>query len=495
MIFRFSNIGQLVTQLALLFCITMATAFADDIRLPEIGDPSGSLITPAQEQRLGKAFMRSVRKSMKVTADPLMAEYIASLGEKLVSYSDHANQPFHFFLIENPVVNAFAGPAGHIGIYSGLVLTTETESELASVVAHEIAHVSQRHLARTFDEANRMSIPMAAMLLAAILVGAGTDSGDLTAAAAAGVQAGLIQHQINFTRTNEKEADHMGIQILAKANFDPRAMPVFFERMGKSTRFYGTQLPEFLRTHPITINRIADSRGRAEAYPYRQYPEDIRYHLLRATLREKQFESAQDAVAFFGESLTDGRYRNEAAQRYGYVLALIRAREFQQARTELDLLLKKAPHQTAYILANARLYLLTSQPKQALSTLESALKLFPGNYPLGLSYAQALLDLGMPVPATHALQKLLPNRPEDARLYKLLSQAAGNAGQINQAHEHMAEHYYLSGALNPAIQQLQIALEDKDIELVRSARMAARLRQFQDELAELKKMKSGARPD
>lgn len=487
MIFKPRNSGKLLTFLILLFFVSATTPFADDIRLPEIGDPSGSLITPAQEQRLGKAFMRSVRKSMKVISEPLMAEYIESLGKRLVSYSDYANQPFHFFLIDDPVVNAFAGPAGHIGVYTGLVLATETESELASVVAHEIAHVSQRHLARTFDEANRMSLPMAAVLLAAIIVGAGTDSGDLAAAAAAGAQAGIIQHQINFTRNNEKEADDVGIQILAAAGFDPRAMPVFFERMGRATRFYGMELPEFLRTHPVTTNRIADSRGRAETYPYRQYPEDLHYHLLRVILRERQFEDPRDAVTFFAKSLNEGRHRNEDAQRYGHVLALMRARELAKARQELNRLLKKAPHETAFILADAQLYLLANQPKPALDTLKSALKLFPGSYPLSLAYAQALLDLNMPAEATGSLQGLLPGHPDNAKLYKLLSQAAGGTGKINQAHEYLAEYHYLSGNLEPAIQQLEIALKDKEIELVRSARMSARLRQFQEELKELKR--------
>lgn len=480
---------RLIVHLVLLFLGTTALSVADNIQLPEIGDPSGSLMTPAQEQRLGQAFMRSIRKNMNVESDPLLADYIRSLGAKLVSNSPAASQPFNFFLINDPVINAFAGPAGHIGIYSGLVLATESESELASVVAHEIAHASQRHLARTFDEASRLSLPMAALAIAAIVVGSHMDSGELAAAASVGLQAGMIQHQINFTRANENEADRVGIQILADSNLDPRAMPVFFERMGRATRFHGVELPEFLRTHPVTTNRIADSRGRAEAYPYRHHPEDIRYHLLRATLRERQFENPGDAVEFFAKTLADGRYRNKSGQRYGYVLALMRARKYPQAREEMNKLLQEDPHQIAFVITSAHLSLKSGQPKQALSSLEARLRLFPGNYPLTLSYAQILLDQGQPVAAGDSLLKLIPDHPQDARLYRLLSRAAGDAGQTNQAHEYMAEYHYLSGDLEPAIQQLQIALQNQEIELFRSARMAARLRQFQDEQAELKRHK------
>ena len=340
------RIGGLLFASSLLMLSVFPARAADDYRLPEIGDPSGGIMTQAQEQRLGQAFMRSVRKHLKVISDPLMVDYIQSLGARLSSHSSAAGQQFNFFLVDSPVVNAFAGPAGHIGIFTGLLLTTETESELASVIAHEIAHVTQKHLVRAFDDASRLSLPMGALALAAAVIGSQSQLG---AAAMAGIQAGMIQHQINFTRANEHEADRMGIQTLANADFDPRAMPVFFERMGRATRFYGTELPEFLRTHPVTTTRIADSRGRAEGYPYRQRPDSTSYHLIRATLREKQYEKPQDAVHFFQDTLADGRYRNEAGQRYGYVLALIRAHDYKLARKELDKLLRDDPHQVAIL--------------------------------------------------------------------------------------------------------------------------------------------------
>ncbi len=470
-------------SLLLLGLLPLPASAGDGFDLPEIGDSSGSLLTPAQEQRLGQAFMRSVRNHYPVVTDPLIADYIQSLGERLASNSRAAGQPFHFFLIDDPVVNAFAGPAGHIGIFSGLVLTTETESELASVVAHEIAHVTQKHLLRTFDDASRMNLPIAALSLAAILVGGGTDLG---AAAAVGLQAGMLQHKINFTRANEHEADRIGISTLAKANFDPRAMPVFFERMGRATRFYGSTLPEFLRTHPVTTTRISDSRGRAEAYPYRQYPADVRYYLLRATLRERQYEKAADAVRFFRETLADGRYRNEAAQRYGYVLALMRANDLRQARRELDKLLEADPNQIAYQLLNARLYTQSGEPEIAALTLETALNEAPDNYPITMAYAQTLITIGKPATARRILEQMAPHRPRDAALYKLLAQATAESGDASQAHEYQADYYYISGRLEQAKQQLLIALQGENLSLFREERMSAQLKQIQSELAELK---------
>jgi len=469
--------------LLLLSSISLASA-SDDLHLPEMGDSSGSILTPAQEQRLGQAFMRSVRNHYPVVSDPLIADYIQSLGNRLASNSKAAGQQFHFFLINNAVVNAFAGPAGHIGVFSGLVLTTETESELASVIAHEIAHVSQKHLLRTFDDASRMNLPIAAISLAAILVGGGSDLG---AAAAMGLQAGMMQHQINFTRANEHEADRVGISTLANANFDPRAMPVFFERMGRATRFYGTTLPEFLRTHPVTTTRIADSRGRAAAYPYKQYPADVRYYLLRATLREQQYEKPEDAVRFFRETLTDGRFRSEAAQRYGYVLALIRAKNLGLARKELDKLLEKHPNQIAYQLLNARLYTQSGDPEIAASTLKTALNRVPDNYPITMAYAQTLIDIESPATARNILERITPYRPRDAALYELLAQATAKAGDTNQAHEYQADYYYISGRLEQAKQQLEIALKDTNISLFRGERMSAKLKQIQSELVELKR--------
>ncbi len=434
--------------------------------------------------------MRSVRKSLNVVSNPLLISYVESLGMRLVSNSGDADQPFSFFLVDNPEVNAFAGPAGNIAVFTGLILTTESESELASVVAHEIAHVTQKHLARTFDAAESMELSTAAILIAAIVLGAASKNSDVGAAAAAGIQAGLIQKQINFTRENEKEADRVGIRILADSKFDPRAMPAFFTRLGKVNMVYDSQkLPEFLQTHPISKNRMADTLGRAVTYPYRQYIGSKEYYLTRAILREQKFKSPNDAVEFFSKTLAEGRYRNAQAQRYGLARSLIRARKYQDATKHINLLLKKDRSRIHYLITKAEIYSQTSKPKQALKILKNGLQLNPGNYPLTTYYANALLQSGQAAKAQSVLEQLIKRRPQDASLNKLAALAAGKAGHISQAHYFMAEHYYLSGDLESAQRQLEISLNNSRSNFYLSAKMAAKLKDIKQEISDLKRRK------
>ncbi len=460
---------------------------AENISLPEIGDPAGNILTPMQERRLGEAFMRNIRSTMQVMSDPLTNAYLQSLGERLASHSDAAGRPFSFFLVDHPAINAFAGPGGYIGVYSGLILATKSESELASVLAHEIAHITQKHLVRSFDATSRMSLPAAAVLIAGIVLGAATDNSQVGIATAAGVQAGMLQKQINFTRANEMEADRVGIQILSEANFNPRAMPVFFSRMGKAARLYDSQqLPEFLRTHPVSTNRIADSRGRAESHPYRQHPDSTEYHLLHATLRERQIEDPKEAVRMFRATLTDGRYRNQQGERYGYLHALMRARNFPEAENQLNQLLQKDPQQIAYLVARAELLKQTSRPENALQVLEDGLAFHPGNGVLGIHYANMLLDLGQADKALQIMEDQALSHPQDAQFFRRLARAAGDTGQKNLGHQYLAQYYYLSGEPEAAVQQLEIALRNQRISDYRSAQMAARLKTIKQEIADLK---------
>lgn len=456
--------------------------------LPEIGDPSGSVITPADEQRLGQAFMRSIRGSMKVVDDPVMTAYIQRLGNQLVENSDGRGSKFHFFLVDDPKVNAFAGPAGYIGVYTGLILASQSESELASVISHEIAHVTQRHLVRTFDAVNRLNLPATALAIAALVIGAASNNPDAGIAAATGLQAGMIQAQINFTRAHEQEADRIGIGTLAAAGFDPAAMPVFFSRMGKANQLYDSgKLPEFLQTHPVTSKRIAESFDRAGAFPYRQHQDSLEYSLLRARLRQAKFDDSAEAVAFFQNTLEEGRYRNREAQSYGYLMALMANRQYDDAGNELKKLLQAHPQQVDYRIAEARLADLRKQPQRSLTILADALRESPGNYPLTLFYAQALLDHGKPAQALQLLEPQLQGHDQDVRLYKLLARGAGESGKKSLGHAYLAEYYYSSGQPESAMQQLQIALRDRDMDYYLNARISARLKEIREEVTELRK--------
>ena len=460
------------------------------IALPEIGDSAGNMLTPAEEQRLGQAFMRNLHRQVNLLDEPLWDGYLQGIGGRLVREGGLTGAGFRFFLVDDAAINAFAGPDGHIGINSGLVLTTESESELASVIAHEISHVTQHHLKRQMEAADQLSIPGAAMVLAAIVVGAAAKDPTLAQAAVAGVQAGLIQYQINFTRENEEEADRTGMQLLADSEYDPRAMPAFFDRMGKATRLYDNgKLPEFLRTHPVTSNRTADAANRAGAYPYKQRPEALEYHLLKAYLRERQFRDRAESLQFFRKGLDEGRYRNQAAQRYGYALALIHNGDFKGAEAQLDTLLQANPYQPAFVIAQADLLIKTGRGDQARTLVAAARKAAPADYPLALYQGEMLLNLGQSSSALKALEPLIRDHPRDTTLFRLLGRAAGAAGNAALGYQYRSEHLYLTGELESALQQLEIGLRDRNVSDFQSARMAARLKEIRQEMVDLRERK------
>lgn len=463
-----------------------SSSLALNTELPELGTSSGSVMTPKQEKDLGRAFMRSVRRNQAVMDDPLVTDYLQQLGEHLVNHSNAAGQRFTFFAIDNPTINAFAGPGGHIGVYTGLIQTTETEAELASVLAHEIAHVTQHHLMRAWETAQNMAIPNAAIMLAAIALGM-TVGGDAGIAAAAGGQAALLQQQINFTRANEKEADRIGIDILAKADFEPRAMPAFFDRMGKANRVYATELPEFLMTHPVTTNRTAEALDRAAGYAYTQPADDLRYQLVRMYLLQRNRNDPNTAIAEFDRMLKDGRYRNRVATEYGRARALMRAGQLTEAERAVDSLLQERPDMLDFVVAKASLEVLRGDTQAALQRLDSALLKKPSSYALNVQYAEVALARGRYAAVLSHLQRYIEFNDQDPRIYALLSRAAGETGHTVDAHLYQAEHHYLNGDLDSAILQLEIALKTPGIRFFDSSRVESRLKTLQDEEAENKK--------
>ena len=464
-------------------------AYSLDIALPDMGDPSDNLITPAAEKRLGRAFIRNLKNRERFVNEPVYEDYIESLGRRIAANSDNPGRHYRFHLIENSRVNAFAAPDGQIGIYSGLVLTSESESELAAVVAHEIAHVTQKHLMRTFYRAQQMSLPAAAALLAAVLVGVSGGGGQIGGAAISGIQAGMLQDRINYTRHNEKEADRLGMGFLVKSKFDPRAMPAFFGRMAKANQAYSSRLPELLRTHPVTTNRISDSLGRASKYPYRQYKENLRYHLLRSWLRVRSFSRPSKAVTHFKSTLKQGRYRNKEAHQFGYALALKQKRLYGEARPILAKLLAKRPRMAEYRITLAELDAARGKTGQALKTISAGRKLSPRNKPLALKQAELYQKSGKHKAAAKVLFRFSKRHSDDSRIFAKLSRAEAKSGKRANAHASMAEHYYIEGQLKAAIQQLETALRQRSITDFQSAKYAARLKSIKQEYVELEKLR------
>lgn len=482
------SLQRLAAPLLALAVVLSGTARlgAQTFDLPDIGSSADTVMTGAEEQRLGRAFMRSVRSALPVIDDPLLTDYIDSLGKRLVAASGDATGRYHFFLIDEPVVNAFAGPDGHIGVYAGLLLASETENELAAVLAHEIAHVTQRHLFRAFEDQKRMSIPTTALLVAAAILGAQVDS-QLGAAAIAGVQAASLQRQINFTRDNEKEADRIGIATLAAADFDPYAMAGFFERLSKAGRVYENAAPELLRTHPVTTDRIAESLERAGRFGHKQRPDDLRYHLARAALRERSYGSADKAVAHFRSSLDSKRYRSEAAERYGHALASARAGDLATARRQAAWLMDKHPNQPEVLVLDARLTTRAGNPAEAINKLRAEVGLRPGSLPLRIAYAEALMAAGKPSRALETLEDVERRQGGNALLYALMADAALKSGRKADTYRLRAEKHYAEGDIEPAIRQLEIALRQRDIAYHDAAKLQARLQVMEAEREAMEK--------
>jgi len=470
----------LAVAIALTLLFSTTRSLAQPIDLPDFGSSADRVISSAQERRLGKEFMKSVRRALPVIDDPLLTDYLENLGNRLVAASATGGGRYNFFLIEKPTINAFAGPDGHIGIFSGLVLAGENEGELAAVMAHEIAHVTQRHLIRSFEDQKRSSIPATAALIAAAILGAQVDA-DLGVAAVAGIQAAAVQRRINFTREHEKEADRIGIATLAAAGFDPYAMPGFFERLARASRIHEISAPEFLRTHPVTSGRTADALGRADGYGHKQRPDALRFHLVRARLRERSFSNARQAITRFRSQLKSKRYRNETAVRYGYALGLARGNRIRAARAVVDGLLARHPNQAEFIILGAQLDAKTGAGGRAIKTLQTAVGLRPSNIPLRVAYADLLMASGHPARALKTLEDIACRRPGKALIYQKMSDAALKSGKRAATHRYRAEKSYAEGDLETAIRQFEIALRQPGLSYHDAAGIQARLDALQQE--------------
>lgn len=458
--------------------VLAAPAPSAQIALPDMGSSSRSVISAAEEQQLGEAFMRELRSQVRIIDNPQIEQYVKSLGYKLTEQSDDPSRRFTFFVVDEPVINAFAGPGGFIGINSGLITATESEGELAAVMAHEIAHVTQGHIGRSIELQDKMTLPALAGLAAAILIG--SQNPEAGQAAAMGVMAGQAQMQLNFSRQNEEEADRVGMQMLAAAGFDPRAMPAFFEKLQQESRYY-SQPPEFLSTHPVTVSRIADTRARAEKYEYRQYPESLSYHLVRARLRVMDADNPRQAVDRFEEGLRSGQYRNEQATHYGLALALEETGQTGRARSELAPLLDADPDRIEYRALAADIELEAGNLQKALDLYADAQKLYPDNELLTRGYAEALLRAGRAQQALRVLEEYRKYQGLDASMYRLLAQAYDQAGREVESRAALAEHYYRLGQLEAAIKQLHLAMQAPESDFYQSSRIEARLKQFEEE--------------
>lgn len=453
---------------------------ADTVALPDIGDSSGGTISPGEEKEMGESLLRYLRKNNLIFDDPIVQDYIQDLGYRLAAHSDQPDQPFTFFVVRDPAINAFAAPGGYIGIHSGLILTARNESELAAVIAHEIAHITQKHMARMYESASKHRYTAAIALLAAILIG--QQSTEAAQAALATGVAADAQMQINFTRGNEKEADFIGIKTLAQAGFDPVSMADFFERMQQSTRLYGDELPEFLRTHPVTENRIAESRARARSLHIDKSADSHNFALIQAYLRVSLAQDITQFLRDFEKQENNNLARND---QYFYTIALAnnKAGRFDAALQAITPLVRKDPNRIAYRITQAQIQLAAGKSQEALDNYTKLLGLYPNNHSVTINYASALFSLGQKQKAYEVLRDYSRNRELDAPGLKLYADIAGAAGNQGEAYFSLAEYHFQNGDIHQAIQQLELAQKLPNLDYYLSSRIEARIQELKDALS------------
>jgi len=466
--------------LCLLFALLLAypyVLFANN--LPELGDSSSGIVSPLQERQLGHAWLSLLRGKVKQIHDPLLKDFVENNVYRLAETSALQDRRLSFIFIDSPQLNAFAAPGGIVGINGGVFMVAQTEAEYASVIAHELAHLSQRHFARGVQAQQQMQIPMLTALLAGV-VAAAAGAGDLGMAAIMSSQAAAFQEQMRFSRQNEQEADRVGLLNLERAGYDPRAMPSMFVRLLRQYR-YASRPPEFLLTHPLTENRIADTQSRAEQYSANGKKDSLTYQLIRARMMLYYEETPGVSAKRFAATLSE--QPNNQAARYGLALALGKNQQIEEASKTLVPLLNQNPEHIAFNLAQIELDMAGNRLEASEKRLTPLLAKFPDNYPLKQAQADLLLKQKKPALAEKVLDELVKSRSQDPDIWYQAAEAKGLSGNISGLHQARAEYFALTGDYDQALEQIELAKRRAASNFLLASRIEAR----QNELREMQK--------
>ncbi len=472
---------------------TTPVSFAQQ-NLPELGDPSAAFLSGAQERKLGEAVMRQIRGSGGYLNDPEVNGYLNELGNRLVTAIPGAPFDFEFFAMADSSINAFALPGGFVGMNTGLILLAQSESELASVLGHEITHVTQHHIARGIGNQRDALLMALGALAAAVLASRShsSSSGDMTQGAIAAAQGLAIQSQINFTRQNEEEADRLGFERTYAAGFEPTAMAGFFERLQKASIWFEGNSPSYFHDHPETYQRIAEAQARAYTKPFRQVPDSLDFHMVRALL--KSYEGTpRDATLFFENAIAERKFNNEIASHYGLVAALLRAQDFKRAQKELSELEKTAPPHPMIEGMAGQVLTQSGQLQAAIVRYQAALVRYPRKMQLVYDYPDALLKDNQAAKAVAFLSDQLQRFPSDGPLHQLAARGYAALGKQLLEHQHQAEFYAWQGNLKAAVVQLELAVKAGDGDFYQISVAESRLRAVRQELADQEKSGSGPR--
>ncbi len=506
-----SRVLSLTVALTLVVAPAPRAAVAQDApapELPTLGEVASDDLSPANERKLGEAIMRQAVRDPTYLPDADATEYLNALGYQLVAASPARHMDFGFFFVRDPMLNAFALPGGFIGVHTGLILAAQSESELAAVLAHEIGHVEQRHIARMLaKQKDATAIAIGALLLALLAARSNSSSsGDLTQAAILGGQAAAVQQQLNFSREAEREADRVGLQILVAAGFDARAMAAFFGRLQQNSRIYESgAAPAYLRTHPLTVERISDMQTRVREQRVRQRADSLDFNLVRARLRVLQdptLQGARDAQQHFATQIRDRTAASEAAAQYGLATALLRLNEPQKAyeaaqaarrlaRQQPSPMLDKLVSEARYAAART-----PSEREAAIAQAREATTRFPLSRLTAIHYVDLLQRDNLHDTAVAYLREQLALPKSDSTYFSLLARSYAELGQRTLQHQAVAEAYLLMGSAPAAVEQLQLARKAADADFYVLSEVDARLRQLNQQLKEQREelARQGRRP-
>ncbi|MGV0954495.1 MAG: M48 family metalloprotease [Fluviibacter sp.] len=442
---------------ALLFAQPLSS-FAAPGELPELGEAAQDVLTPQMQRRLGEGFYNEVRlRDPAYVEDPEISGYVNRVGRKLVSASPNPSGRFTFFVLRDRQINAFATFGGYVGVNTGLLLAARTESEFAGVLAHEISHVNQQHLARGIMAAKNQSISSLASLALLILAArTGGNTGQVIQGAGQAIDAANIQSQLGYSRDFEREADRVGFQTLTKAGYDPKGMADFFERLQKSTAVYENNAPVYLRTHPLTTERISDMQGRAYGASYKQTRDSLEFYLVRAKLRVME-SAPQDALAEFELQLRERRFAHESAVWYGVSRAYLRMGRLADAEKALMQARKLSPADPMFEVLGAEIKLAEKDLPGASALYREGVKRYPNDEALALGLINVLQLQGQNEAVVQLIDSRLRSGVRDPKLYQLQAQSYSALGKTVQSRRATAESYALNGQTQAAVEQLELA--------------------------------------
>ncbi|MBJ6137653.1 M48 family metalloprotease [Marinobacter litoralis] len=455
------NYRRTLTRISATALLTVSLATpalkAEPSPLPSFGG-SGGLIAGQQEASIGEQVMTSIRRSAPQIQDPLVYDYLYNVIYRLVPSAPLDNRDLQLVLIDSPALNAFAVPGGVVGVNGGLFLNAATEQQFASVLAHELAHLSQRHFARRMEQQETSAPLTLAGMIAGIVLSAVTQS-DIGIAAIAGTQAMAIQNMLSYSRAHEQEADRVGLEILANAGLDPRGMPEMFEIMMRQNRLQGNKMPEYLSTHPLTQSRVSDTQNRAEQYPSKTVQDSQEYHLMRSRLQVHYATSPASAVEIFESYLNRDDTRKNDAIRYGLAVAYKENNQLNEAQRILQELLSSNPGRITFQVSLAEVYTQQKRYEEARQLLTTALSRNPRNYPITWALAGLEIADGNGTAAAGYLKELTRQRPSGDQIWLRLAEAEGMARNIVGVHRARAEYDALRGDYRSAQRQLRQAQE------------------------------------